>query len=201
MKSGFTRRDLRRENHSYRGTGGLSQKNGCCGFSPAFLDTETGIIYHSCFADGRPAPLHLLDGLPEELILTRVPDGRVTAVKGSIIAGFVQSGRFYTREEAAQTFTNMEPSSKTLASLRTRPSTTTRTTHRAPPLPQSPFVFAAHSVATTVLELSRLTLLSSWSLAYGSPYPRLWKKYCQSGCELLGWWAGHSKNLLSDSLG
>lgn len=67
---------------------------------PAFRDTSTGIIYPSCFTDGRPAPMHILDGLPSSAVLARSPDGRVVAVKQSVEAGFSRGGRFYTREEA-----------------------------------------------------------------------------------------------------
>ena len=51
------------------------------GFRVAFRDAETGIIYGSCYADGRPAAVHLLDGLPESLVLARAVDGRVAVVK------------------------------------------------------------------------------------------------------------------------
>ena len=90
------------QNRRYRGTGGVSQENHGHGFRPAFLDTETGAIYRSCYADGRPAPLHLLDGLPQSLVLTRASCGRVTEVKAPVIAGFALGGRFYTRDEAAR---------------------------------------------------------------------------------------------------
>jgi hypothetical protein len=93
---------LQHENREYRGSGGVSEENRSQGFKPAFLDTETDRIYASRFADGRPAPFHLLDGLPEELVLARHPGGRVAAVKASIISGFVRFGRFYTRDEAAR---------------------------------------------------------------------------------------------------
>ena len=72
------------------------------GFGAAFRDAETGSIYGSCYADGRPAAVHLLDGLPESLVLARAVDGRVTVVKKTVVAGFVRNGRFYTREEAVQ---------------------------------------------------------------------------------------------------
>ena len=102
MKREFTEHELRRQNRHYRGTGGVSQENHGYGFRPAFLDTETGVIYHSCYADGRPAPCHLLEGLPETLVLARAPHGRIIAIKASVIAGFARCGCFYTREEAAR---------------------------------------------------------------------------------------------------
>ncbi len=102
MKRGFDAAALRRENRTYRGSGGVSAQNRCGGFAPAFLDLETGMVYRACFADGRPAPMHLLDGLPAEVVVDRHASGTVRAVKGSIVAGFLGRGRFFTREQAAR---------------------------------------------------------------------------------------------------
>jgi hypothetical protein len=65
------------------------------------MDTQTRAVYASCFADGRPAPFHLLDGLPDEVVLERQPCGRVRSIKASVVSGFVLDGDFFTREEAA----------------------------------------------------------------------------------------------------
>jgi hypothetical protein len=92
---------LERENTRYRGTAGVSEENRSLGFRPAFVDRETQAVYLSRFADGRPAPCHVLDGLPEELVLARRACGRVAMVKASVVSGFVRDGRFYTRSEAA----------------------------------------------------------------------------------------------------
>ena len=62
---------LELENVRYAGTGGVSRENRRYGFRPAFMDLETAAVYPACFADGRPAPFHLLDGLPDELVLAR----------------------------------------------------------------------------------------------------------------------------------
>lgn len=59
-------------------------------FSPAFLDTETRTVYRSRFFDGRPAPCHLLEGLPPAVVGKR-----------SLVCGFLRKGRFYTRAQAA----------------------------------------------------------------------------------------------------
>lgn len=96
---------LRDQNRRFRNTGGRSQENRSEGFQPAYNDTDTGEIYLSRFADGRPAPLHVLEGLPAELAVSRGKDGRITAVKATVIAGFARNGRFYTREEAAAAVT------------------------------------------------------------------------------------------------
>ena len=97
----LTAQTLRRQNQVFRGTGGVSAENRTQGFVPAFLDTQTGAVYRACFADGRPAPMHLLDGLPPAVVAIRDPTGRVTALKSSVQAGFLRAERFYTREQAA----------------------------------------------------------------------------------------------------
>ncbi len=98
----FGRRTLARENACFHGSGGVSDGNRAFGFRPAFLDTQTRIVYLSCFANGEPAPCHLLDGLPDELVVTREAGGRVTEVKPTLVSGFVLDGCFYDREAAAR---------------------------------------------------------------------------------------------------
>ncbi len=97
----MTELTLQLENRRYCGTGGVSSNGRAAGFSPAFMDLETRAVYPSCFADGRMAPFHILDGLPDELVLARSACGRVAAIKPSVISGFVRAGLFYTRDEAA----------------------------------------------------------------------------------------------------
>ena len=108
MARTVTQATLARENVVYLGSGGRSQENRSSGFRPAFLDADTGIIHPSRFADGRPAPLHLLDGLPDSVVLARGDDRRVVEVKASVISGFTRDGRFHTRDEAMRT-TQAEP--------------------------------------------------------------------------------------------
>jgi hypothetical protein len=93
---------LKNENELHEGTGGRSQENRDLGFRPAFLDFQTQVIYPSRFADGRPAPIHVLDGLPDEVIVDRAATGRVVCAKASLISGFVRNGFFYTRSAAAK---------------------------------------------------------------------------------------------------
>lgn len=88
------------ENHRFQGSAGVSAGNRHLGFRSAFRDRATDRIYLSRFADGRTAPIHLLDGLPEELVTARDAGGRVVAVKPSVEAGFEHGGRFLTREQA-----------------------------------------------------------------------------------------------------
>lgn len=102
MKPFTSEKQLQAENVAYAGTAGRSQSNAGFGFRPAFLDFETQKIYPSRFADGRLAPFHLLDGLPEEVVIDRAASGRVVAAKATLISGFVRNGFFYTRSAAAR---------------------------------------------------------------------------------------------------
>jgi len=102
MKRVINEKRLKHENRVHAGTGGRSQANTSFGFRPAFLDFATQTIYPSRFADGRSAPLHLLDGLPNEVVVIRAPSGRVIAAKATLIAGFERNGFFYTRAAAAR---------------------------------------------------------------------------------------------------
>ena len=97
----LTSRGLRQQCRLYRGTGGASEGNRDAGFVPAFLNRDTGETHVSAYADGRCAPVHVLDGLPDGVIVRRNRSGKVTAVRGTIVAGFLRGGRFYTREQAA----------------------------------------------------------------------------------------------------
>ncbi|MGD8956101.1 MAG: hypothetical protein PVJ03_02130 [Chromatiaceae bacterium] len=96
------RQKLRRENAVFRGTGGVSEDNRSLGFRPAYFNTATGETVVSRFANGAIAPVHVLDGLPEDWVVARDRRGNVREVLASILAGFVRGGRFYTREAAAR---------------------------------------------------------------------------------------------------
>lgn len=93
--------ELQLRNRLFRRTGGRSQENRGQGFRPAFMDTNTLTVYASCFADGHPAPIHLIDGLPDALFDEQPSSGRAATLKASVISGFVREGRFYSRDEAA----------------------------------------------------------------------------------------------------
>jgi hypothetical protein len=99
--SSLTPKKLQQQTVAFRGTGGISAENNGHGFTPAFLDTAKGEIHLARFADGRLAPMHILEGLPEDLIAVRDATGRATATVPTIIAGFAHQERFYTREQAA----------------------------------------------------------------------------------------------------
>lgn len=95
-------RQLQRENEARQGSPGVSRANRQHGFRPAFLDVSTMQVHESRFADGRLAPFHLLDGLPDEVVVRRSPLGRVLAAKSTLVSGFVRNGFFYTRAAAAR---------------------------------------------------------------------------------------------------
>ncbi len=101
VRTQLTPSALQEENDLYRGSGGISEGNRALGFKPAFYDMETGISHVSKFANGLEAPMHILEGLPDEVVESRQEDGKVAAVKPGVISGFVQSNHFYTREQAA----------------------------------------------------------------------------------------------------
>jgi hypothetical protein len=91
--------DTQNAEHAIPGPVGTAYR---LGFSPAFLDFATMRIHPSRFADGRFAPYHCLDGLPEEVVVHRLLSGRVTLAKGTLISGFERGGFFYTRSAAAR---------------------------------------------------------------------------------------------------
>ena len=96
----FTYQRLRDENTEYAGTGGVSQNNHDARFLPAFRD-EDGRVEVARLENGEIAPMHLLCGLPDAWVTGRDGEGRVTAIRDDIVAGFVRDDVFYTREQAA----------------------------------------------------------------------------------------------------
>ncbi|SEF97091.1 sigma-54-dependent Fis family transcriptional regulator [Marinobacterium lutimaris] len=111
----LTLTDLEDQNRIFRGSGGVSEENRILGFRPAFYDMESGVVLPSRFADGREAPMHLLDGLPEELIASRDDNGRPCAARAGIVAGFSRNQQFYTRDQAASATRQMKERSLLLS--------------------------------------------------------------------------------------
>jgi len=66
------------------------------GFRPAFFDFATCTVHRSCHANGCPAESHVLEGLPDEVVVVRSDCGRVVAVKSTLMAGFERDGYFFT---------------------------------------------------------------------------------------------------------
>jgi hypothetical protein len=102
MRGALTELVLSHENELYAQTRGVSQANREFGWRPGYLNQATGEVELSRFADGRPAPIHILDGLPEHWVLERDADGHVVAAEPEIVSGFLRDGRFFTREQAAR---------------------------------------------------------------------------------------------------
>lgn len=72
------------------------------GFLPAYLDFASQRIYSPRFADERIGPVHVIDGLPDELVADRAASGRAIRLKATVIAGYVRHGFFYTCAAAAR---------------------------------------------------------------------------------------------------
>ncbi len=94
--------ELHWQNQQFIGTGGISEENNTAGFQPAYRHAETGEALISCFSDGTPAPVHILEGLPATWVTGRDSHGKVTHVSSAVVAGFLRNGVFYTREDAAR---------------------------------------------------------------------------------------------------
>ena len=97
----FTKASLEKENLVFCGTPGVSRENSGSGFKPAFCDSETGRVEISRFQNGQPAPVHVLEGLPECWIVEWDANSRATAIMHTVISGFVRGNCFYTRAQAA----------------------------------------------------------------------------------------------------
>jgi hypothetical protein len=96
----LTQLSLRDENRLFEHTRGRSETNHQLGFVPGYRNSATGEQVASCFADGSPAPVHLLDGLPEAWVAERDGAGHVTRTCPGLVSGFIRDGRFYSREQA-----------------------------------------------------------------------------------------------------
>lgn len=101
MNSPLSAQRLDAENRHFAGTAGVSAEACDLKLIPAFRDSCTGRVEISRFEDGRPAPMHLIDGLPHEWALAHDADGHIRMLKAEIACGFVRGERFYTRAEAA----------------------------------------------------------------------------------------------------
>ncbi len=90
------------ENHRHKNTSGISRNCRHNGYLPAFQNRLTGETRMSTFADGSPASVHLLDGLPNHWVVSRDDDNHVLAVLDTVVSGFVRDGEFFTRDEITQ---------------------------------------------------------------------------------------------------
>lgn len=101
MKQAITQQVLRQQNNAFKDTAGVSEGNQDEGFHPAFYDSQCNRAEVARFSNGTPAPIHILEGVPNDWVTQRDGTGRVAAIKSSIIAGFIRNGIFYTRKQAA----------------------------------------------------------------------------------------------------
>jgi hypothetical protein len=106
---GLPQNRLAEQNRRFSGTGGVSRVNRSLGFLPGFKDSVTVKVYRACYANGTPAPFHMLEGLPVECMETEDTSGgpAPVVVKSSVIAGFILDEAFYSREEAARAVQRM----------------------------------------------------------------------------------------------
>ena len=102
MNQLLTEASLKTENQEFYGTNGVSPGNRGNGFIPAFRDSITGRVELSRFRNGQPAPVHLIEGLPECWVVKRDAANKATAITQSVVAGFVRDGYFYTRSQTAE---------------------------------------------------------------------------------------------------
>ena len=98
----LTERRIEEENEVFAGTNGVSRCAASLGLRPAFRDPQSGRVEVACYANGEPAPFHLIDALPGDWFARLDAAGRPAMLRPEIECGFVQGERFYTRAEAAK---------------------------------------------------------------------------------------------------
>ena len=76
---------------------------GMLGFAPAYFNSETSETMLSTFANGSPAPIHLLEGLPADWLVSQTDAGKPGALKDAVISGYIRDNKFFTREQATAT--------------------------------------------------------------------------------------------------
>ncbi len=112
MNTPVTMDTLIEQNQVYKTSLGVSERCASSGYAPAFQDTLTGETHLSLYANGHRAPVHMLDGLPEQWVVKRDQNSRVVAVRATVVAGFVHDGIFYTRKEVATLVSMDNPQSE-----------------------------------------------------------------------------------------
>ncbi|MCB1774439.1 MAG: dihydroorotase [Gammaproteobacteria bacterium] len=100
LRRGLCQCELEAQNGEFAGTAGVSQYNRSAGFVPAYCNHADGQVVASRFADGTPAPIHVLEGVPEHWVEHRDADSGLIRLKPTVEAGFLRDGRFFSREAA-----------------------------------------------------------------------------------------------------
>ena len=88
-------------NHTGTKTRSVQIPGGMLGFAPAYLNSETGEMMLSTFANGSPAPIHLLEGLPANWVTAQTEAGNPGGLKETVVSGYIRDDKFFTREHAA----------------------------------------------------------------------------------------------------
>lgn len=96
------KQELEDQNCRFSNTDAVSCNNKDKGFLPAFRDEDSGRVELARFVDGRPAPMHLIIGLPKSWAIEFDDNGAISVIKTSITAGFVRDGVFFTRDETIE---------------------------------------------------------------------------------------------------
>lgn len=84
---------------NYKQSGPALFSDASFGFMPAFMDVFSEEVHLATYADGIPAVLHVLEGLPAKWIAEWGEDGRPNSVRTGVIAGFMRGGCFYTIDD------------------------------------------------------------------------------------------------------
>ena len=100
LRRGLCQCELDAQNGEFAGTAGVSQHNRAAGFVPAYCNHADGQVLASRFADGSPAPIHVLEGVPDHWVEHRDSDSGLVRLKPTIEAGFLRDGRFFSRAAA-----------------------------------------------------------------------------------------------------
>jgi len=103
LRRGLCQCGIDAQNCDFAGTAGVSQHNRSSGFVPAYCNHADGQVVASRFADGRPAPIHVLEGVPEHWVEHRDVDTGLIRLKPTVEAGFLRDGRFFSRAAAKAT--------------------------------------------------------------------------------------------------
>lgn len=102
MRGVLSELSLREENALHAYTLGIGANRSELGVVPGYLNCVAGKRTIARFADGQGAPVHVLDGLPDDWIAERDCHGRPVRTHPGIVASFSHGGPFLTRDEAAE---------------------------------------------------------------------------------------------------
>lgn len=76
-------------------------------FIPAFYDALSHTVFLSCYKSGQLAPIHVLEGIPDNIIKNRTLTNNRGESKNSLIIGFIFKNKFLTRKQAINTLSTL----------------------------------------------------------------------------------------------